>query len=148
MCSGINPSYHDLQNIMTLAEFGSEVLSAWMGSVNDGNCWEEVHVLISECTSQCGEVNVLHSHIQCVNYSPAVCRSLLQYCKNSPFPQENQVTFPKTKAYAKTLYRLLSITQTSKWAQEPSLRSDLLSTQWFPNKISCVAYAAKTIATD
>lgn len=73
---------------------------------------------------------------------------LLQYCKNSPFPQENQVTFPKTKAHAKILYQLLSITQTSKRAWEPSLRSDLLSTQWFPNKISCVAYAAKTIATD
>lgn len=53
---------------MTLADFGSEVLSAWMGSVNDSSCWEEVHLLISECISQGGDVNVLHSHIQCVNY--------------------------------------------------------------------------------
>lgn len=50
--SGINPSYHDLENIiMAQADFEAGVLSVWMRSVNGMNCYEGVHVLIREHVS-------------------------------------------------------------------------------------------------
>ena len=133
---------------MTLADFGSEFLSAWMGSINDSNCWEGMHVLTGECTSPSAGVKFC---IPIYNVSVTwelYVECLLQYSKNSPFPQENQATFPKMKAHGKKdFYQLLSVTQTWKQTRAATFTQTWLSTQWFPNKIICVASATKTIST-
>lgn len=81
---------------------------------------------------------LLESFMQNTSYSTV---------KTPPSLKKTKLSSQKNKAHAKTLYWLLSITQTWKQIEAATFTQMCLSTQWFPNKISCVAYAAKTIAT-
>lgn len=96
--SGINPSYHDLENIiMAQADFEAGVLSAWMGSVNGMNCCEGVHVLIREHASSWRCKSFVSPRKTCrflwrsmQNVSCSTVKTLI-YLKKARYPQKSRV---------------------------------------------------------
>lgn len=106
--SAINPSYHDLENIiMAQADFEAGVLSAWMGSVNGMNCWEGVHVLIRDHVSSWRCKSFVSPRKTCwllwrymQNVSCSTVKTLI-YLKKARYPPSPP---PKKKGHVKTSY--------------------------------------------